>query len=112
MALISRRPGLSRSKAALRFAAMFVLFLVVLGFMADLFSGLPLLLSSRSWAAWLLGILALGVLYLLGEGGGNWIDARDKVTHPLWKRVWHLAVLLGWVVVVGAVAAVIIRMTQ
>ena len=80
--------------------------------MFDLFSGVPLLLSSRSWTTWLLGIVALGVLYLLGEGAGGWIGARDKVRHPLWKRVWHLALLLGLVAVVAVVAGAIIRVAQ
>ena len=49
------------------------------------------------------------LLYLLAEGGGEWIGARDKVSHPLWKRVWNLAVLLGFVVVIGVIAGAIIR---
>ena len=51
-------------------------------------------------------------LYLLGEGAGEWIGARDKVSHPLWKRVWHLALLLGMVVLVAIAAGEIVRMTQ
>src|SRR5215468_7964856 len=35
--------------------------------------GFPLLFSARSWGTWLLGILALAALYLLGEGGSEWI---------------------------------------
>lgn len=112
MPLMPARTGPSKWKAAIRFVTILVLFLIVLGFMIDVFSGLPISLSSRSWTAWLFGILALGVLYLLGEGGGNWIGARDKITDPLWKRVWHLVVLLGFVVAAGAVVAAIVRMTQ
>lgn len=95
-----------------RFVAILVLLLVAVGFIFDLFSGLPLLRSSRSWTAWLFGIVALGALYLLGEGAGEWIDARDKVSHPLWKRAWHLALLLGMVVLVATAAGEIIRMLQ
>jgi hypothetical protein len=86
--------------------------LVALGLMTDLFSGLPLSLTARSWGTWLLGIIALGVLYLLAEGGGGWIDSRDKVSHPLWKRVWHLTLLLGLAVVVSLVAGAVIRAAQ
>jgi hypothetical protein len=92
--------------------AILVVFLVVLGLMTDLFSGLPLSLTARSWGAWLLGIIALGVLYLLAEGGGEWIYSRDSVSHPLWKRVWHLSLLLGLAVVVSLVAGAVIRAAQ
>lgn len=112
MPLIPARRRPSAWKIAIRFVAMLVLFLIAVGFMFDLFSGLPLLLSRRSWTTWLLGVAALGVLYLLGEGAGEWIGARDKVSHPLWKRVWHLALLLGLVVVVAAVEGAIIRVAQ
>jgi len=56
--------------------------------------------------------MALGALYLLGEGAGDWINARDKVSHPLWRRVWHLALLLGMVALVAIAAGEIIRMAQ
>jgi len=102
----------SRWKRAARFIAILSLLLAAVGFIWDLFSGLPLLRSSRSWSAWLVGVVALGVLYLLGEGAGDWINARDKVSHPLWKRVWHLALLLGVVALVAIAAGEVIRMTR
>ena len=105
-----RRPSAWRK--ATRFAASLVFLLIVIGFIVDLLSGLEVLRSSRSWAAWAIGIVTLGVLYLLGGGAGEWIDARDKLTHPLWKRVWHLALLLGMVVLVAIAAEAVVRMTQ
>jgi hypothetical protein len=54
----------------------------------------------------------LGGVYLLAEGGGEWISNRDKVSHPLWKRVWHLALLLGFATGVSVLAAVVIKMAQ
>jgi hypothetical protein len=91
---------------------MLVVLLIAIGFIVDLVSGLEVLRSSRSWTAWLVGMAALGLLYLLGEGAGEWINARDKVTHPLWRRLWHLAVLLGVVGLIAITAEAIIRMTQ
>ena len=108
-------PGPKRSSTwnrAARFVAVLSLLLAGLGFFLDLFSGLPLLRSSRSWLAWLVGIVALGTLYLLGEGAGEWINARDKVSHPLWKRVWHLTPLLGMAALVAIAAGEVIRMAQ
>ncbi len=65
-----RRP--SAWKRATRFVAILVLLLVAVGFIFDLVSGLPLLRSSRSWTAWSVGIVALGVLFspVCGPLGG------------------------------------------
>ena len=106
-----RRPP-SKWKGAIRFVVILIVLLVVIGLITDVFSGLSLSLTSRSWTTWLLGIIALGVLYLLAEGGGEWIDSRDKVSHPLWKRVWHLTLLLGLVLVVSVIAGAIVRVAQ
>ena len=112
MPLIPVRRKPSPWRTATRFVAILVVLLISIGFMVDFFSGLEVLRSSRSWTAWLVGIGAFGVLYLLAEGAGEWINARDKVTHPLWKRVWHLALLLGMIVLIAIAAGEIVRMTQ
>jgi hypothetical protein len=78
MPLIPAQRRLSAWRKATRFVAILVFLLIVIGFIVDLLSGLEVLRSGRSWAAWLIGILALGVLYLLGGGAGEWIGARDK----------------------------------
>jgi hypothetical protein len=112
MPLIPTRRGPDKWKSAARFVVILVLFLLILGLMSDLLFGLPLSFTARSWTTWLVGLVALGVLYLLAEGGGEWIDKRDRVTHPLWKRVWHLALLLGLAVGISAAAAAVVRMAQ
>ena len=99
-------------RKATRFVAILVVVLIAVGFIVDLLSGLEVLRLSRSWTAWSVGIAVLGVLYLLGEGAGEWVAARDKVTHPLWKRVWHLALLLGMAVLIAIAAGEIVWMTQ
>ena len=90
---------------------MLLLVLIACGFATDLLFGLPVLFSSRSWTAWVVGTIALGALYLIGEGGGDWIS-RDRVDHPLWRRLWHLGLLLGFAVAIGTVAAAIVRVVQ
>lgn len=112
MPLIPTRRHPTKWKTAVRFVGILVAFLVVLGLMADLLFGLPLSFSARSWTALLIGLVALGVLYALGEGGGDWINQQDKVTHPLWKRLWHLTLLLGLAVALSAAAAAVVRMAQ
>src|SRR6266850_5999147 len=57
---------------------LFLIFLIVIGSTTDLWLGFPLLRSARSWTTWLLGVLALAVLYLVGEGGSEWIKKRDR----------------------------------
>lgn len=92
--------------------ALFLLFLIVIGSATDLWLGFPLLRSARSWTTWLLGILALAVLYLLGEGGSEWIKKRDKRSHPVWKRAWRLTLLLGFAGSITAIMMVVIWLAQ
>jgi hypothetical protein len=86
--------------------------LLVVGLAVDLSDGLPMLRSSRSWAAWLVAIVVVGALELLGEGAAEWVNKRDRVTHPLWKRSARLVLLLS----VGSLFAVamwgVMRMTR
>jgi hypothetical protein len=84
--------------------------LIVVGLMADLLSGFPLSRGSRSWATWLLGILACGALYAVAEVGGGWILARDSVTDPLPKRAWHVALLVGFAVFVCLLFVTVLRL--
>ena len=91
---------------------LFVVLLGVVGFMTDMFSGLPLMHGSGSWAGWLFGILGLGALYLAGEAVAEWIHSRDSTRNPLWKRVWHLALLLASVVVFWVASAALLSERQ
>jgi hypothetical protein len=93
----------------MRYVALLFAGVVVFGAMADLFSGLPLLRLSRSWTAWLLGVAGLGIVYAVAELGGGWITGRDKLAHPLWKRAFHLAMLLGMGVVLWILAEAVMR---
>jgi hypothetical protein len=68
--------------------------------------------ESKSWAAWMFGILSLGALYLAGEGAAEWISGRDAVTDPLWRRLLHLALLLAVVVVFGLASAMLLSSTK
>jgi hypothetical protein len=69
-------------------------FLLIVGMWADLWSGLPVIRHAKSVLAWVAGTLGLGALYVMGEMGGEWINNRDRVTDPLWRRVLHLLALL------------------
>ena len=91
---------------------LFLIFLIVIGSTTDLWLGFPLLRFARSWTTWLLGVLALAVLYLLGEGGSEWIKKRDRRSHPVWKRAWNVTLLLGFVGGITAIAIVVIRLVQ
>src|SRR5207249_1950323 len=102
-------------KIALKVVGMlvlFLIFLIVIGSATDLWLGLPLLRAARSWTTWLVGVLALAVLYLLGEGGSEWIKKRDNRSHPVWKRAWNLTLLLGFAGTIAAIAMVAIRLAQ
>jgi hypothetical protein len=96
----------------LPFIAALVLGVLVFGLLADLSFGFPVLRSSRSWPRAALGTLGLGVLLLVGEAVGGWISGRDKVSDPLWRRVWHLGLLLGFAVVFAVIFGGIVWVIQ
>jgi hypothetical protein len=73
-----------------------ICFVFVVGLVGDLFGSIELWIAKRSVGAWLLGTLALGVLYLAGEVIGDWIHRRDKTTDPLGRRVLNLLLLLAF----------------
>jgi hypothetical protein len=68
--------------------------------------------AERSWLGWLLGIVGLGALYLVAEGVAEWIHARDSVNDRLRKRVFHLALLVGLVLVFWAASASLLWVTD
>jgi hypothetical protein len=111
MPLVGRRSP-KRWRTGVRGVALVLLVLGACGFGADLWLGFPLLRSSRSWVSWALGTVALGALWLVGEGGSDWTNSRDQVNHPLWARLWHLALLLVFAAAVGVGAMGVVRMAQ
>lgn len=76
----------------------------VVGLVGDPFGSFELWAAKRSVGAWVLGILALGGLYLVGEVVGDRIHRRDKTSDPLRMRVLNLLLLLGFVGIGLAIA--------
>jgi uncharacterized membrane protein YbhN (UPF0104 family) len=70
--------------------------LVLAGLGTDFCMGLPLSLRARSPAAWVIGILGFGLLYLLAEAGIDWIGSKAQAPHPPWKRLLSALMLLGF----------------
>ncbi|HTO06795.1 MAG TPA: hypothetical protein VMR86_07025 [Myxococcota bacterium] len=63
-------------KRAVRFLAILVVVLIVVGSIADLCDGFRVLRSTHSWRMALLAMLGLGTLELLGEGVSGWLFRR------------------------------------
>ena len=68
--------------------------LLLFGFLIDLFSGFYVLRHSKSIYAGFAGLLIVSIFYILGEAGSEWIGGKDDVAHPLYKRAFHLFLLL------------------
>ena len=92
----------TRRQRARRLLLVIPIVILVMGLGVDMCSGLPLSQGARSPQAWLAGILALGALAILGDGVGEFIGSRDKVTDPLWRRALHLVALLAFAGVLAA----------
>jgi hypothetical protein len=81
---------------------------VVIGLLLDVFSGLAIFRGARSRPAWAVGTLVLGALYVTGEVAARWINARDRTTDPLRKRLPRLLALLvlAGALILGMIAVI------
>jgi hypothetical protein len=69
-------------------------FLLFIGLLIDAFNGFYILRYSKSIFFGIGGLFLLSIFYLLGEAEAGWIGSKDDVSHPLYKRVLHLFLLL------------------
>ena len=91
-------------KQKLRLIITVILVLLFIGLLIDAFSGFYILRYSKTIYGGIVGMLLLGALYLFGEAGTKWIDSKDDVFHPLYKRVFHLALLLLFIGVIMVIS--------
>ena len=77
-----------------RMIAIVIIFLLGLGIILDALNDFRIFRENKFLPLGVLGLLLLAVFYLLGEGVGERINTRDHVSHPLYKRVFHLLLLL------------------
>ena len=75
-------------------------FLLFIGLLIDAFNGFYIIRYSKSIFFGIGGLFLFTIFYLLGEVGTGWIGSKDDVSHPLYKRVFHLFLLL---LITGAV---------
>ena len=73
-------------------------FIVVL---YDAYSGFHVLRNSKSIYGIIAGLMVSAVLAFAGEYASEAINAKDKSSDPLYKRVFRLLILLATVGVVG-----------
>jgi len=75
--------------------ALIVIFAFIsLGLLLDAFNGFYILRNAKSLLWSVVGLIVLAIFYFIGEAGSEWINSRDKVSHPLHKRAFHLLLLL------------------
>jgi magnesium-transporting ATPase (P-type) len=60
----------------------------------DVFSGFFIIKHSKNIYVTILGLFIFGVLSLFAEFISGWINKKDDVSHPLYRRVFHLFLLL------------------
>ena len=82
--------GNSKIKVALIAIIVFILF----GLLIDAFSGFYILRNAKSLAWGIVGLIVLAIFYFIGEAGSEWINSKDNVSHPLYKRAFNLLILL------------------
>ncbi|WPD22955.1 MAG: hypothetical protein SD837_00030 [Candidatus Electrothrix scaldis] len=68
--------------------------LLFFGLLLDALNGFMILRNSKSVLHGIVGLLILTVIYITGEGLTGKVAAKDSVDHPLYKRIYHLFLLL------------------
>ena len=86
-----------------KITAILITTFLVLGLILDGFNGFHIIRQAKSLAWGIGGLLLLSILYLIGEAGSEWISSKDNVSNPLYKRAFHLVLLLGFVGVLAVV---------
>lgn len=78
-----------------------IVLLLLVGLLFDALDGFPVLKHSRSMYGMVIGLTLTAIFAGLGEYLSHYIDARDKGSHPLPRRAFHLLLLLASLAVVG-----------
>lgn len=73
----------------------------LIGLLYDAFNGFHVLRNSKSIYGIIAGLVLTVILAFVGEYVSQVINAKDKVSDPLYKRAFHLFMLLASVGVVG-----------
>ena len=93
-------------KTVLRTITIGIVVLALFGLMLDAFGGFYVLRHSKSIYTGCAGIFLLSLFYLIGEAGSTWISSKDKVTHPWYKRLFHLFMLLVYAALIILAAGI------
>lgn len=96
-------------RSVLRTLVVGTAFLLLLGLLIDAFNGFYILRHSKSVYAGCVGFFLLSVFYMLGEAGSSWINSKDKITHPWYRRIFHLLMLLIYAGLIMVAAGVILK---
>lgn len=79
------------------------------GVVLDSMNRFYIIRSAKSFGWALGGILLLSIFYLIGEVGCEWISSKDNVSHPLYKRFFHLVLLFGFVGIIVYCAILVFK---
>ena len=85
--------------------ALAVLLLLFGGIIFDATNGFYILRGAKSFGWAIGGLILLSTFYLIGEIGTEWINSKDHISSPLYKRTFHLLLLLCFL---GALAVVLV----
>jgi hypothetical protein len=78
-----------------------IIVLPLFGLMYDAFNGFHVLKISKSVYGIIIGLMITVLWVMIGEFVSDEITAKDKVSDPLYKRVFYLIILLAWLGIVG-----------
>jgi ribose/xylose/arabinose/galactoside ABC-type transport system permease subunit len=78
-----------------------IIVLPLIGLLYDAFNGFHVLRNSKTIYGIIAGLILTAILAFVGEYFSEVINAKDKVSDPLYKRAFHLFILLVSMSVIG-----------
>lgn len=83
-----------------------IVIVVMLGFgvLLDALNGFQIFRKAKSITWGIGGLFLLSIFYIIGETVCDWINSKDDVAHPLYRRVFHLLLLLICAGIIGVLA--------
>jgi hypothetical protein len=71
-----------------------ILVLPLIGLFYDGLNGFYVLRYSKSISGLIIGLYLTALFLFLSEALSNWVGSKDDFSHPLYKRLFHLLLLL------------------
>jgi len=97
------------NNSKIKIVAIAIVSLLILGLIIDAFNGFCIFRNAKSLTWGIGGLFLVSLFYIIGEFGSDWINSKDDISHPLYKRAFHLLLLLCFAGLIMAVCWFVLK---